>query len=145
MSVIPVINPHTLNTSEVDNPRCNCIISFQDQVSNIRQRDWLIWTILATTFIFPWCILLFSFTDDGMDNPWCTSAWEATQALEILGLLSLFIAVVMVSLQMFKFRDRRIPKLAGISCCFIGGILVYTWLPFEIRLNTKTNNKANLF
>ena len=66
-----------------------------------------------------------------MDNPWCTSAWKATQALEILGFLSLFIAVVMVSLQMFKFRDRIIPKLAGISCCFIGGILVYTWLPLD--------------
>ena len=73
----------------------------------------------------------FSFTDDGMDNPWCTSAWKATQTLEILGFLSLFIAVVMVSLQMFKFRDRIIPKLAGICCCFIGGMLVYTWLPLD--------------
>ena len=125
MSVIPVFNPHTLNTSEVDNPRCNCIISYQDQISNIRERDWLLWTILVTTIIYPWCIPLFSLTDDGMDNPWCTSAWKATQALEILGFVSLFVAVVMGSLQMFKFKDRTIPKLAGVCCSFIGGICLF--------------------
>ena len=125
MSFIPVFNPHTLNTSEVDNSRCNCIISYQDQVSNIRQCDWLLLTILVTTFIYPWCIPLFSFTDDGMNNPWCTSAWKATQALEILGFFSLFAAVVMVSLQMFKFKDRTILKLAGICSSFIGGICLF--------------------
>jgi hypothetical protein len=67
----------------------------------------------------------FSFTDDGMNNPWCTSAWKATQALEILGFLSLFAAVVMVSLQMFKFKDRTILKLAGICSSFIGGICLF--------------------
>jgi hypothetical protein len=68
---------------------------------------------------------LFSFTDDGMNNPWCTSAWKATQALEILGFFSLFAAVVMVSLQMFKFKDRTILKLAGICSSFIGGICLF--------------------
>jgi hypothetical protein len=75
----------------------------------------------------------FSFTDDEMDNPWCTTALKATQVLEILGLLSLLVAVVMVSLKMCLFRDRRILTLAGICCCFIGGILVYLKITINIH------------
>ena len=68
---------------------------------------------------------LFSFTDDGMDNPWCTKAWEAIRMLEILGPSFLFIAIVLVSLHMFKFKDKTILKLAGICCTFIGGICLF--------------------
>jgi hypothetical protein len=70
-------------------------------------------------------LLLFSFTDDGMDNPRCTSAWKDTRVLEILGLPFLFIAIVIVSLHMFKFKDKTILKLAGICCTFIGGICLF--------------------
>jgi hypothetical protein len=68
---------------------------------------------------------LFTFTDDGMDNQWCTKAWEATRVLEMLGLPFLFIAIVIVSLQMFKFKDKTILKLARICCTFIGGICLF--------------------
>ena len=37
MSVALAFKPRTLSTSEEDTPRCNCMISCQDQVSNVRE------------------------------------------------------------------------------------------------------------
>lgn len=59
-----------------------------------------------------------------VEQQWCSSTWKAVQALEILGLLAVFAAVVLISLKMFKFNDKTILKLAGICCCFIGGVFI---------------------